>query len=458
MNITALLARGRGPMLEFMAEPDAAKLAEVIVAFANSVGGTIIVGMDEKGHVHADAIADLEPALTRALRLCEPPLMAPDLPEWQSEEAPGGQVATMTIKPISYRVSVRGQGVFVRSGALNVRLTDDQMDRGARARRAQSFEDDVLPGASLADFDEEVLNEYQRNRIKRGPRGESFTRTELLRDAGAIDPSGAPTVAGLLLFGKHPHHFLSQSGVVVVRFPGTSIREAAGSAERYSRREEVVGPAARLVERTWEVLFAEIRHQPHVQGLERREVYDYPPEAVREALVNAICHRDYSVPGQRIEIRLFDDHMEIMSPGGLPGHITLDNILEEHYSRNPRLVRGLFYWGYIEELGQGVDIIYDTLRRDHHPAPVLRDSGRTFTVTLFNAVDQLELLYGEGLNPRQMRVLRFLEEHERITNSDYRQLCPDVTTETLRLDLKDLSDRGILLKIGDKRGTYYIRK
>ncbi len=458
MNITALLSRGRGPMIEFMAEPDAAKLAEVIVAFANSVGGTIIVGLDEAGRVSADAVADLEPALTRALRLCDPPLMAPDLPEWQSEEAPGGQVATITVKPTSYRLSVQGQGVFVRSGALNVRLADDQVEQGARARRTQSYEDDVLPGATLVDFDEEVLTEYQRNRVKRGPRGESFTRTELLRDAGAIDPSGAPTVAGLLLFGKHPHHFLPQAGVVLVRFPGTSIREAAGSTERYNRRVEIVGPAARLVERTWEVLFAEIRHQPHVKGLERREVYDYPAEAVREALVNAICHRDYSVPGQRIEIRLFDDHIEIMSPGGLPGHITLENILEEHYSRNPRLVRGLFYWGYIEELGQGVDIIYDTLRRDHHPAPVFRDTGRTFTVTLSNAVDQLELLYGEGLNPRQMRALRFLEDHDRITNSDYRQLYPDLTAETLRLDLKDLSDRGILLKIGDKRGTYYIRK
>ncbi|MBC7235319.1 MAG: putative DNA binding domain-containing protein, partial [Chloroflexi bacterium] len=427
MNIKSLVAKGRGPMIEFLPEPEAEKLAQTIVAMANSVGGTIIVGMDERGQVISDVSESFEAILTRSLHLCTPSLRLNDLPQWRIEETPKGAVATVAVKPTPYVLSLQGREVFVRSGTLNVRLEPEQVARGRHPAPVLSFEDDLVPGASLEDLDEAIIQEYERNRLRRGPRGETLTRDELLRDAGAIDAAGNPTVAGILLFGKNPQYYFPQAGVLIVRFKGTSVREAALSSERYLRRVELAGPAARLVEKTWEVLFEEIHQQPTVNGLQRQEHYAYPPEAVREAVVNAICHRDYTITGQRIEIRLFDDRMEIMSPGGLPGHITLENILDEHYSRNPRLVRGLYYWGYIEELGQGIDIIMETMAREHHPAPEFRDTGRSFTVILNNAIDELSLLYGDELNPRQIEALRFLQEHERITNRDFRLLCPDVS-------------------------------
>ncbi|MHB1295588.1 MAG: ATP-binding protein [Anaerolineae bacterium] len=458
MNLSALIARGRGPMVEFLPEPDADRLAQQIVSFANAIGGTIVVGMDPHGRVYPDAAEDLEPSLARALRRCVPALGAGDLPEWQSEETPKGTVVTIAVKPTAYQVSLDGIAVYVRSGAGNVLLSAEQVERSARDKTPQALEDDSVAGATLADLDDDILDEYQRNRIRRGPRGETLTRTELLHDAGAIDAAGRPTVAGLLLFGRHPQRFFPQVGVVLVRFRGTSVRDAVASGERYSRRVEVVGPLARLVERSWEVLYEEISRNSTTEGLQRRETHAYPPEAVREALVNAICHRDYAIAGQRVEIRLFDDRMEVMSPGGLPGHITLDNILEEHYSRNPRLVRGLFQWGYIEELGQGIDIIYEAMQREHHPLPVLRDTGRSFTVTLYNAVDPVVKQFGGQLNERQMRALHYLQAHERISNGQYQELCPEVSPETLRLDLRDLVEKGILLRVGDKRGTFYVRK
>ena len=457
-SLRTLLAHGRGPLLDFIPEPHAAALAELIVAFANGVGGTIIVGMDERGQVYPEAIESLEPALERALRLCEPAFRAVDLPEWRLEEAPGGQVVTIVVKPTPYQVSIRGQTVFVRSGTMNVRLSPEQMKRAGSERRSVGFEEEPVPGATLDDFDEDIIQEYHQNRIRRGPRGEAFTRQELLRDVGALDPNGTPTAAGILLFAKNPQHFFPQVGVVIVRFKGESVRDVVTSGERYARRVEVTGPAARLVERTWDVLLEEIQQQSYTEGLERQERYAYPMEAVREAVVNAICHRDYTSAGQRIEIRLFDHHMEIMSPGGLPGHITLENILDEHYSRNPRLVRGLYYWGYIEELGQGIDIIYEAMRREHHPPPEFKDTGRSFTVTLRSSIDEIELQYGEQISERQLRALRFLTTHERISNRQYRQLCPEISAETVRLDLRDLVEKGILLKIGDKRGTFYVRK
>ena len=458
MNLHALLSQRPGPMLTFVPEPCAEHLAQCLVALANSAGGTIILGADERGELYDDAADELEPLLGRALQMVQPPLRVGDLPEVLTEETPRGRITTIMVRPAAYQLSVGGRDVYVRVGATNLLLSPEQASAAAGAREPREFEDQVVAGATLDDLDDAVIEEYQRNRLRRGPRGEALTRSELLRESGAVDAVGRVTHAGLLLFGRQPHQFLPQVGVVVVRFRGTSMHEAVAASERYARRVEVVGPAARLIERTWEVLFEEIAGEPVVQGLQRRESYAYPLEAVREAVVNTICHRDYRIVGQRIEIRLFDDHLEIMSPGGLPGYITLDNILDEHYSRNPRLVRGLYYWGYIEELGQGVDIIYEAMRREHHPPPEFRDTGRAFTVTLSNVVDDIELQYGEQFNPRQVRALRFLASNEQITNRDYQQLCPGVTPETLRLDLRDLVEKGILLKIGAKRGTYYVRK
>ena len=456
MDIKTLVSRGPGAMLELMPEPEAMALARTISAFANGIGGTIIVGMDSHGRVRPSGADYLEPVLERALRMCTPQFRKVEMPEWESTETPDGMVAAITVRPTPYQVSVTGEGTYVREGAANLLQEGAETARIRRLR--PSFEEEIVPGATVDDFDKEVLEEYQRNRVERGPRGESFTREELLRDVGAIDPSGLPTAAGILLFGRHPQHFFPQVGVVIVRFRGKSIRDAIASSEGYSRRFEVVGPAARLVERTWDVLYKEIHQEPLVEGLERRETFEYPVKAVREAVVNAVCHRDYGIAGQRVEIRLFSDRMEIMSPGGLPGHITLDNILDEHYSRNPRLVRGLYYWGYIEELGQGIDIIYEVMQREHHPPPQFRDTARSFTVTLLSAIDKLAVQYGNDLGERQVRALRYLEDHERITNRQYQELCPDVSPETLRLDFRALVEKGILLKIGNKRGTYYVRK
>ena len=124
-------------------------------------------------------------------------------------------------------------------------------------------------------------------------------------------------------------------------------------------------------------MLQEMRGEAVVRGLQREDRYLYPTFAVREALVNALCHRDYKLTGRRVEVRQFDDRLEISSPGGLPGYMTLDNIVEEHFSRNPRLVNGLFEWGYIEQLGLGIDRMIEEMVQSGHPMPDLQ--GRPAT-------------------------------------------------------------------------------
>jgi ATP-dependent DNA helicase RecG len=181
---------------------------------------------------------------------------------------------------------------------------------------------------------------------------------------------------------------------------------------------------------------------------------------VREALVNAVAHRDYRLTGRSIEIRMYTDRMEITSPGGLPAHITVDNIVEEHYSRNPRLVNGLYQWGYIEELGLGVDRMIEDMVKAGHPPPIFEAKTHRFTVTLFNTRDagRTTQTWEGNMNERQMKALEYVQRHGSIGNAEYRELCPHVGPETLRLDLADMVTRRILLKIGDKRGTRYIIK
>jgi ATP-dependent DNA helicase RecG len=280
----------------------------------------------------------------------------------------------------------------------------------------------------------------------------------VLREIGALDRDGHPTTLGILLFGRNPQAFMPQSGLVFVRFPGTEPRGEDGGIG-YGRRDELTGPMARIVERAWNIVFEEMRVGAKVNGLERDELLEYPRFAVREALVNAVAHRDYRITGRRIEIRMYADRLEIISPGGLPGYMTLDNLVEEHFSRNPRLVNGLYYWGYIEELGLGIDQMIEDMVQAGHPPPEFRATPHLFTVVLYNQRERAATpKWTRTMNERQARALQYVRENGSITNREYHQLAPDVSQETLRLDLSDLVERGILLKIGSKKGTHYILK
>jgi ATP-dependent DNA helicase RecG len=227
----------------------------------------------------------------------------------------------------------------------------------------------------------------------------------------------------------------------------------------YSRREELTGPLPRLIENAWNLIWSEMAISAVVKGLEREETYEYPQFAVREAIVNAVCHRDYRLKGRRIEVRMYSDRLEVISPGGLPGFITVENIVDEHFSRNPRLVNGLFQWGYIEELGLGIDRMMEVMQQAGHKPPSFDARPYSFAVTLYNAREkQSAPAWSRNTNHRQARALQYIRDHGSITNREYRTLCQGVSAETLRLDLADMVEQGILLKVGSKKGTYYILK
>ena len=204
-----------------------------------------------------------------------------------------------------------------------------------------------------------------------------------------------------------------------------------------------------------------------IHGLEHSESPIYPFDALRELLVNAVAHRDYNVQGDLIHVHIFADRIEFHSPGGLAGPMTLDNLLEARFSRNPVILQVLADMGFVERLGYGLNRVMEIIRMNRLRPPRFEETAGTFRVTLY-APDETRpapaipvdagAYRSMALNSRQLQAMHYLSLHRRITNREYQELCPGVHTETLRRDLSDLVDRGLLIKVGDKRATYYVMK
>ena len=450
-----MLKKKPGQRLAYLPSAEIGPLAECLVAFANGDGGLIVLGLDDRGRP-TETIWEEEAdgALREAARRCRPPVPS----EWQPVETRQGMLVGINV-PRSTDLHTLDDGrVFIRSGFLNRLLTGEEVRSLATSKNTAEYEIETVPGARREDLDPDILRDYLDRRERRGAALVGSTE-DLLFEIGATDRDGTPTTTGILLFSRNPQTFFPQAGIVFVKFPGTEPRGEDGGIG-YGRRDEISGPLARVVERAWNVIYEEMRVGATVDKLERKELTEYPRFAVREALVNAVAHRDYRVRGRRIEIRMYADRLEIISPGGLPGYMTVDNLVEEHFSRNPRLVNGLFQWGYIEELGLGIDQMIEEMVQAGHEPPTFNAAPHAFTVTLYNKREARTIApkWTGSMNERQTRALTFVRENGSITNREYQKLCSSVSTETLRLDLVDLVNRNILLKIGSKKGTYYILK
>jgi ATP-dependent DNA helicase RecG len=452
----AFLNQKPGQQLAFLPDTRPEPLAEALTALANGDGGTLVLGIAADGRLgDLYAVEEAGDALKAAQRLCKPPVPT----AWQQEQVAGGVVVVLRVDRSSEIHTLWDGRVLIRKGVENRPAEGAEISQLTFNRPAGDFETQPVPGAARDDLDENVIDNYMERRQERSPRSTVLPKDKLLQQIGALTEDKLPTVSGLLLFGKEPQFFLPQSRAIFVKFADTTPRGPEGSFG-YGRREEFTGPLPQIIDRAWRVIWEEMDKRAVVRGLQRHEETEYPTAPVREALVNAVAHRDYRLTGRSIEIRMYTDRLEITSPGGLPAHITLDNIVEEHYSRNPRLVNGLYQWGYIEELGLGIDRMIEDMVSAGHLPPKFDATSYRFSVTLYNTKDQQRAVpqWEQNMNERQIKAIEYLQRHGAITNRDYRELCPHVGPETLRLDLADLVDKSVILKIGDKRGTRYILK
>jgi ATP-dependent DNA helicase RecG len=334
-------------------------------------------------------------------------------------------------------------------------------------RGEANFETEVAPSAGLNDINWEKAEAYAASL---SGLGESDTR-KLLIKRGCLVMDGdtlRPTHAGVLLFGKDPQRHIRGAEITAARFAGETMSDTFS-------RQDILGTLPDQIRRAETFLVDHLRKGVHIRHtMAREENFEYPLEAARELVVNAVAHRDYSITGDGIRLFIFRDHMEISSPGGLPGPVTIDNIKDERFSRNPVIVQVLSDMGFIERLGYGVDRVIDLMRQQKLRAPEFEETAGGFRVLLHNqgsesddegieseSATQFKGEYkGIEINPRQEAALIYLHTpgNTRITNSDLQELCPDVHAETIRRDLVDLVTKDILQKMGQKRGSYYVLK
>jgi ATP-dependent DNA helicase RecG len=430
----------------------ASRLQEPMVAFANSRGGTIFVGISDRRPRQILGVAwgqDLVEQVQEAARSTQPPLQV-EVERWLVDDR---DVASIQVRTLTRGWVQTSDGrLLVRAGPSNRALVGEELLRFVRERAADPVEDEPVPGIGLDDLQPALVRQYVRARMRRSRVG----LPAAARDLGLLAADGRVRLATVLMFGKDPQDRNRRFGIVVSRFEGS----ADGTARLRDRRE-LIGPLPLLVAQADLQIYDELRRDAVVRGLVREEVPEYPPVALREALVNAVGHRDYSLRGAAVEVRLYDDAVEVESPGTLAGYVTVENLREAQYSRNKRIMDALQRLGLVEEAGQGIDRMIAEMEDALLDPPEFEERSASFVVRLrggsvFAAEDRLWI---SQFAPLQLEAdakvaLVFARRMGTITNEQLRRLRP-LDREASRETLQELVARGLLEAFGRGRGTGY---
>ena len=262
-----------------------------------------------------------------------------------------------------------------------------------------------------------------------------------------------PTNAAVLLFGRDPQRFLSSAEVRCMHFHGTEIQRPAPSYQVFK------GRLFEQVDRAADFVLSVINRSVGTRALSTQApvAYEIPPDVVREAIVNAVAHRDYALAGA-VQVSVFADRVEVWNPGVLPPPLTPERLREPHGSvaRNARICEALFLARYIEKYGTGTLMMIRESVEHSLPEPDFEQRGGEFMVTVWRDWLTEQVVATLGLNDRQIRVLGHLKTVGRITNQEYQQIT-GATKKTASRDLAEMSAQGVVERIGTTgRGAFYV--
>jgi len=320
--------------------------------------------------------------LYTAAELCTPklPLAAPE-----RIDVDGRTVLMVTIpEGLGQVYGVEGR-YLVREGSYRRALAPEEIRSLLSRRGLFAYDREPVPGATRAHLDEARVRAYAArfpSAHEMGTDALLAARDLLVRPADDVDGPLVPSVAGILLLCADPQRFFPQARVAVVQYAGPTMGETF-------LKQEIEGPVPRQLDEAESWLVRNTLHAVELRGMDRIDRAEYPRSALREAVLNALAHRDYGQRGDRVRIYAFSDRVEVHSPGGLGGPMRLDNLLDKRWSRNATLVQGLVALDIIEELGFGLDRMVAVMSEAGLPAPVFANHGDTFVVTLYGAAAQL---------------------------------------------------------------------
>ena len=357
------------------------------------------------------------------------------------------------IVTLPYEMPVAYHGEYhLRSGSTKQVLKGNSLQQFLLKRLGKTFDDVIEPKATLTDLDQEALRAYQQRGVERqrlaADESVDIDLPAFLDNLNLLDTDGQLKRAALILFGKQPMRYILGAHIKVGRF--------SSDATDLKFQDELTGDGFRLAERTIQLL--DTKYLPgyiSYQGLYRQERLPYPPEAIREALLNAIMHKDYF--GGPIFVWVYDDRLVFFNEGTLIEGLTTADLQKPHISRrrNPTLAMAMFRGGLVETWGRGTLKMIAECRAWGLPDPLFEDKQGGVWVTFFADRYQEALLRQAGLNGRQMKGVLYTKQQGRITNSDYQHLNT-CSRNTASADLRELVQQGWLQQQGTKgAGSYY---
>ena len=370
-------------------------LAKELVAFANFEGGIVLLGVEDDGSVSGITRSKPEEFVVTTCRDKVRPGLIPFY-EVVKDVAPGKDVAVVRVSrgfDVHTLWHNNKNSYYMRVGTQTREPTPEELGRLFQQRGGFRAELRPVSGATIADLDiRRLRNYFVRVRQQDAPDdgNEAAWRTLLFNTEIMVDDG--ITVSGVLLFGRTPNRFLPQAGIDAAAFPGTDKDYAA--RERAALR----GPMTPLLNDVGEIVEAGLVEQAlafinrnvvvagqlEAGGGRRDAIPAYPAEAVREAIVNALVHRDYLLSSTDIELSIYDDRMEIVSPGRLPNGITPARMLSGCRAARNQLIKDVMRdYHYLEHSGMGVPRKIVKCMREHNGTePVLIEEGERFTVRL----------------------------------------------------------------------------
>ena len=319
--------------------------------------------------------------------------------------------------------------------------------------RTRPFDASACPDAKMTDLSEEKLRWFltRARRERQFALAENTPPQEALAHLNLLD-AGQPTHAAVLLFAAQPQKFLISAEVKCMHFHGTEVRKPIPSYQVYK------GTVFELVDQAVDFVMSKITRAvgTRAQGSEAPVDYEMPRDAVAEAIVNAVAHRDYA-SNASVQVMLFNDRLEVWNPGELPPPLTMEKLRSPHTSipHNPLVADPLFLARYIEKAGTGTLDMIALFRDAGLPEPEFRQDGGMFVQTLWRDWLTEKVVAALRLNERQVKAVAHVRVNGRITNSEYQALT-GATKKTSSRDLDDMVEREVFARTGTTgRGTFY---